>query len=200
MGDDLIELNLLWEPVRPYLVRQIEELHGRRDGAILEVGPFSGLIFDLALRNIGDSFLVAAFPPRLVNYYRDEAMKQGIAAKVPVIESDSNLTGVAEACFDFAVFRGAFFFPAFFRTNLTAIYSRLRAGGTAFVGGGFGKYTPDAVIESIRERSRDLNFAVGKIRITEESVREQVHADGLDGRSEILTEGGLWVVLRKGRE
>jgi len=36
--DTLIEeLNLLWEPIRPFLVQQIEELYGRRDGHILEI-------------------------------------------------------------------------------------------------------------------------------------------------------------------
>ena len=48
-ADPLIkELNRLWEPVRPFLVTQVEELYDRRDGPILEIGPFSGLIFALA--------------------------------------------------------------------------------------------------------------------------------------------------------
>jgi hypothetical protein len=39
--DNLLEeINRLWEPIRPYLARQIEELYGRRDGCILEIGPF----------------------------------------------------------------------------------------------------------------------------------------------------------------
>ena len=61
--DTLIEeLNLLWEPVRPYLARQIEEIYGRRDGQVLEIGPFSGLIFTLAQMKVGKNFLIAGFP------------------------------------------------------------------------------------------------------------------------------------------
>jgi len=33
--DTLIqELNLLWEPIRPYLAKQIEELYGRRKSGL----------------------------------------------------------------------------------------------------------------------------------------------------------------------
>ena len=72
------ELNLLWEPVRPYLARQIEELYGRRDGRILEIGPFSGLIFSLVQKNVGESFLIAAFPEEAVHSCRHEARKLGL--------------------------------------------------------------------------------------------------------------------------
>ncbi len=197
MVDDLLELNLLWEPVRPYLIRQIEELYGRRDGNILEIGPFSGLLFDLAARNVGDSFLLAAFPPPLVDFYRKEAEKQGVAGKVQIISSDSDLSGVGDEHFDLAVFRGALFFASFFKTNFAAIDRVLKPGGVAFVGGGFGKYTPDEVIGRIGKRSRELNLSVGKTRISEEDVRIQLRAEGLEDRAQILTEGGLWVILRK---
>jgi hypothetical protein len=58
-SDPIRELNRLWEPVRPYLARQVRELYGRQDGSILEVGPFSGLTFELARRGIGDSFHIS---------------------------------------------------------------------------------------------------------------------------------------------
>lgn len=39
--DTLIEeLNLLWEPIRPYLAMQIEELYGRREGTFWKWAPF----------------------------------------------------------------------------------------------------------------------------------------------------------------
>ena len=58
----LEELNRLWEPLRPYLTQQVEEIYGRCDGHVLEIGPFSGVIFALAQKNVGQSFLVATFP------------------------------------------------------------------------------------------------------------------------------------------
>jgi len=69
------ELNLPREPVRPFLARQIEELYGRRDGNILEMGPFSGLIFTLAQKNIGNTYSIAAFPQEMIPLCRQEAVK-----------------------------------------------------------------------------------------------------------------------------
>jgi hypothetical protein len=196
--DTLIEeLNLLWEPIRPYLARQIEELYGRQDGHILEIGPFSGLIFALAQKNVGQSFLIAAFPQGTIPLYRQEARKHGLEDRVRIIESDSSLINIAEGSVDLAIFRGALFFPTLFQVNFGAIYRTLRTTGIAFVGGGFGKHTPPEVIRQIGKRSEQVNAAMGRVRVTVESVRDQVRSSHLEGECEITTDGGLWVVMKK---
>jgi hypothetical protein len=191
------ELNLLWEPIRPYLTRQIEELYGRRDGCILEIGPFSGLIFSFAQKNIGQSFLIAAFPQAAISLYREEAQKRGLEDRVRIIESDSSLINIADNSVDLAIFRGALFFPTLFQVDFGAIHRRLSTSGIAFVGGGFGKYTPTEVIAQIGKRSEQLNAALGRARVTVESVRDQLRSSHLDEKCEITTEGGLWVVIKK---
>jgi ubiquinone/menaquinone biosynthesis C-methylase UbiE len=198
MMDSLIkELNLLWEPVQPFLVRQIEELYGRQNGHILEIGPFGGLIFALARKNVGNSFSVAAFPQTAISLYQQEARKRELETLVRIIESNSSLIGVSDESVDLIIFRGALFFPALFQVDLKAIYRVLKATGLAFVGGGFGKYTPAEVISQIRKRSEQLNDAMGRVRVTVESVRDRLRSSGLEGNCEIITEGGLWVVMRK---
>ena len=191
------ELNLLWEPVRPYLTRQIVELYGREGGHILEIGPFSGLIFDLAQRKVGENLLIAAFPKTALRSCLHEARKLGLEERVRIIESDSSLVGIADDSIDLAVFRGALFFPSLFRVDFGAIHRTLRTGGIAFVGGGFGKYTPPEVIQRIGKRSEQPNIEMGKVRITEDSLRDQVLSAKLKGDFEITTDGGLWVVMRK---
>ena len=196
--DTLIEeLNLLWEPIRPFLARQIEELYGRRDGHILEIGPFSGLIFTLAQKNVGQSLSIAAFPKTTIPLYRQEARKLRLENRVGIIESDSSLINIADDSIDLAIFRGALFFPVLFQVDFGAIYRTLRKGGIAFVGGGFGKYTPAEVISQIGKRSEQLNAAMGRVRVTVESVRDQVSSSHLEEKCEITTEGGLWVVMKK---
>ena len=196
--DTLIEeLNLLWEPIRPCLARQIEELYGRQDGHILEMGPFSGLILALAQKNVGRSFTIAAFPQATIPLYRQEAREHGLEDRVRIIESDSSLIGIAEGSVDLAIFRGALFFPTLFHVDFGAIYRTLRTTGIAFIGGGFGKYTPAEVISQIGKRSEQLNAAMGRVRVTVESVRDQLRSSTLEEKCEITTEGGLWVVLRK---
>ena len=191
------ELNLLWEPIRPFLARQIEELYGRRDGHILEIGPFSGLIFTLAQKNVGQSFSIAAFPQTTIPPYRQEARRLRLEDRVGIIESDSSLINIADDSIDLAIFRGALFFPSLFQVDFGAIYRTLRKGGIAFVGGGFGKYTPAEVISQIGKRSEQLNAAMGRVRVTVESVQEQVRSSQLEKKCEITTEGGLWVVMKK---
>ncbi len=196
--DTLIEeLNLLWEPVRPFLARQIEELYGRRDGNVLEIGPFSGLIFILAQKNIGYSYSIAAFPPAVIPLYRQEARKLGLEERIRIIDSDSSLTGITDGSVDLAIFRGALFFPALFQVDFGAIYRTLMTGGIAFVGGGFGKHTPPEVIRQIGKRSEQLNAALGRVRVTVESVWDQLRSSSLEDMCEVTTEGGLWVVMKK---
>lgn len=196
--DTLIEgLNLLWKPIRPFLARQIEELYDRRDGHILEIGPFSGLIFTLAQKNIGQSFSIAAFPQATIPLYRQEAREHGLEDRVRIIESDSSLIGIADDSVDLVVFRGALFFPSLFQVNFGAIYRTLRKSGIALVGGGFGKYTPAEVISRIGKRSEQLNAAMGRVRVTVESVWDQLRSSHLEEKCEMTTDGGLWVVMRK---
>jgi len=195
---DLIkEIDSLWEPVYPYLAQQIHELYGRQDGNILEVGPFCGMIFTLQRKKIGRSFLIATFPQGMGDFFRQEAKKRKLEEKIKITETDPSLTGIEENKIDLAIFRGAFFFPSLFKVNFLAIHRVLKTNGIAFIGGGFGKLTPDTVIKDIGKRSRDLNLQIGKIEINEDQLRQDIEKSNVKGKVEIISEGGLWVLMRK---
>ncbi len=195
---DLIkEIDTLWEPVYPYLAQQIHEVYGRQDGNILEIGPFCGMIFTLQRKKIGRSFLIATFPSGMGDFFRQEAKKQNLRDKIKIIETDSSLTGIKENEIDLAIFRGAFFFPSLFKVNPSAIHRVLKAKGIAFIGGGFGKFTPDTVIKDIGKRSRDLNLQIGKIEVNEDQLRQDIEKSNMKGKIEIISEGGLWILMRK---
>ena len=191
------EIYHLWEPVYPYLGEHIHELYNRQNGDILEIGAFSGVIFTLQKRNIGSSFLIAAFPSGMGKFFHLEARKQKVEDKIKIIETDPALTGVEENKVDLAIFRGAFFFPSLFKVNFSAIYRILKINGIAFIGGGFGKFTPEAVIKRIGKRSRDLNLKIGKIEVIEDQLRRDIHTSNVKGKVEIVSEGGLWLLMRK---
>lgn len=191
------EINRLWDPVYPFLAQHIQELYGRQDGNVLEIGPFSGVIFSLQERNVGTSFSIAAFPAPLAVYFKWEAHKRGRADNLAVIESDPFLSGIEDNTIDLAVFRGAFFFPFLGEVNFSQIHRVLKPGGVALVGGGFGKHTPEAVIADIGEKSRDLNLQLGKIHISEQGLRQSLQEIKLAARTELITEGGLWVTMKK---
>jgi hypothetical protein len=191
------EIYHLWEPVYPYLSQQIIELYNRQDGNILDIGPFSGAIFDLQKRNIGNSFLIAAFPPGMGDFFHEEIGKKKVEGKIRVIETDPTLTGIEETSIDLAIFRGAFFFPSLFQVNFSAIDRVLKTNGVAFIGGGFGKFTPDRMIKDIGKRSRDLNLQIGKIEIDEDRFRQDIQTEAVKGKIKVISEGGLWVLMRK---
>ena len=191
------EIDRLWNPVYPYLSQQIQELYGRQDGDLLEIGPFSGVLFTLTQQNIGSSFLIATFPPGMGNFFCEEAKDRNLGEKIKVIETDPSLTGVKEDSIDLAIFRGAFFFPSLFEVNFPGIYRVLRTDGIAFIGGGFGKFTPDSVIKDIGKKSRDLNLQIGKVEIEEDELRRDIQKSNVKGRIEVISDGGLWVLMKK---
>jgi hypothetical protein len=191
------EIDHLWNPVYPYLAQQIYELYGRQDGNILEMGPFCGVIFTLQRKNIGNSFFIATFPSGMGHFFRQEVKKVNLGERIEVIETDPSLTRIEEDKIDLAIFRGAFFFPSLFEVNFSAIHRILKNGGMALMGGGFGKFTPETVIKEIGKRSRDLNLQIGKIEVSEDKLRQDIQKSQVGGKCEILTEGGLWVLMKK---
>lgn len=193
----IAEINSLWEPVYPHLARHVAEVYGRREGSVLEAGPFCGVIYDLARQKVGDFFCIASFPSDMDDFYRFETRKRQMEDTVDVIGSTPSLDGIEDRSVDLVVFRGALFFPELFRVDYKAIVRVLREGGVAFIGGGFGKYTPVETIAAIGGRSRELNLLIGKTDVTPEDVRLDLSRQNVAGQINVVTEGGLWVVIKK---
>lgn len=191
------EIDRLWDPIYPYLAKQIKELYSRFDGDILEIGPFCGLIFSLVEHGVGNSFTIATFPEGMGEFFLQESRRKGLEKRIRILETDSSLKEIDDQSIDLAIFRGAFFFPSLFKVNFRAIHRVLKPEGIAFVGGGFGKYTPDEVIKRIGERSRTLNYEIGKVEIGEHQIYEEIRESNIKAHVEIIKEGGLWVFIKK---
>ncbi|MBA4417269.1 MAG: hypothetical protein C0392_05075 [Syntrophus sp. (in: bacteria)] len=166
-------------------------------GLVLDVGPFAGVIFDLKEKGVGTSFAIAAFPRQMSDFFQQELKMRNEAGGISLIETDPALACIRDNTVDLLVFRGALFFPSLFHTDLAVMYRVLKAGGIAFVGGGFGKYTPSSIIEDISAESRDLNLKIGKTSVTADEIWRSVRGREVEAHMEIITEGGLWVVIRK---
>jgi hypothetical protein len=192
------EIDQLWEPVYPYLANHIQEIYGRKDGVILEIGPFCGVILSLMKKCMGSKFVIGAFPPGIGAFLHDYIRMKGSTNAISVIETDQSLTGIQDNSIDLVVFRGALFFPSLFRVDYGAISRVMKAGGVAMIGGGFGKLTPPEIICPIADRSKELNLKIGKIEVTAEQVKEDIEASGVLVDYRIVHEGGLWVILNKG--
>jgi len=192
------EIDELWEPVYPFLAEHIAEVYGRKDGSVLEIGPFCGVIYSLMVQGVGSQFMIGSFPPDMTLFFNNQIRTKGLSEKISVIKTDQSLTGIREHSVDLLVFRGALFFPSLFRVDYKAIGRVMKPGGVALIGGGFGKLTPPEVIRPIAERSKDLNLKIGKIEVTAEQIKDDIKASGVTIDCEIIHEGGLWVILHKG--
>jgi len=191
------EINRLWYPVFPHLARHVGEIYKRRDGSVLDIGPFAGVSFWLVKEKVGTNFRIASFPPGMADFFRSEASDLRLETEVNTVESSPALDGIGDNGTDLAVFRGAFFFPSIFEIDLRAIHRVLAPGGMGFVGGGFGKHTPNGVILSLGKRSRELNLNIGKVELSLPELTRLVESSGLGTDAQIVEEGGLWVLIRK---
>lgn len=99
------------------------------------------------------------------------------------------------ASFDLAIYRGAFFFLTPYIIKET--YRILKPAGRALLGGGYGPLTPPKDIAKIVEESKRLNYLLGKKWISRGELEEMVREVGMEKYSEILEEGGLWLLLKK---
>jgi hypothetical protein len=93
--------------------------------------------------------------------------------------------------------RGAYFFLDEEGKILREIYRILKEDGLAFIGGGYGKNTPQVLIDEIADESRDLNDRLGRKRVTEGEVTGMVNKAGLASQAKIEKEGGLWLLIQK---
>jgi len=192
------EIDELWEPVYPFLAKHIVELYGRKDGVILEIGPFCGAIYSLLLQGVGSQFVMAAFPPEMVSFFGKQIHEKGHGEKICVVETDQSLSGIKRDSIDLIVFRGALFFPSLFQVEYGAINRVIKKGGIAMIGGGFGKLTPPEIIRPIAEQSKELNLKIGKVEVAADQIREDIKASGILADFWIVQDGGLWVILNKG--
>jgi ubiquinone/menaquinone biosynthesis C-methylase UbiE len=195
---DLERVNGLWSRIYPYLAAQVMESYGRNQGEVLELGPFSGGIsVEIATLYPGLNITIAAEDGSVVDLLRDGIERAGLGRDIVLKRSELHRLVFADSHFDLIVFRGAYFFLDQDGKILREIYRVLKQGGLAFVGGGYGKNTPQALIDEIADESRDLNDRLGRRRVTEDELEALVMNAALADHARIEKSGGLWLVIRK---
>jgi ubiquinone/menaquinone biosynthesis C-methylase UbiE len=196
--DDIEQLDRLWKKIYPYVASQIMEYYQRENGSVLELGPFSGGIsLELARSHRSIAITIGAESPAVVDYLRRKIALSGLSKRVAVKQTDLEYLQFVDAQFDLVILRGAFFFLKEKTRLLGEIARVLKAGGMAFVGGGYGKGTPKEFIEEIADESRELNKRLGRKRVSKEELEEIVRKSELADLCNIEEEGGLWITIRK---
>jgi ubiquinone/menaquinone biosynthesis C-methylase UbiE len=195
---DIEQLDRLWKKIYPYVASQIMEAFQRDYGSVLELGPFSGGIsLELARSHPGLGIIIGAESLPVIEYLRRKIALSGLSKRIAVEATDLEHLQFMDAQFDLVILRGAFFFLKEKTRLLGEIVRVLKAGGMAFVGGGYGKDTPKELIDEIADESRELNKRLGRKRVSKEELEEIVRKSELADRCEIEEEGGLWITIRK---
>jgi ubiquinone/menaquinone biosynthesis C-methylase UbiE len=173
------------------------ESYGRTSGEALELGSFAGgITFELAdYPDLG--LTIADETPAYLNHLRNELFSRHLSGRVRLLDMSLEKLILPDAGFDLVMLRGAFFFIMKRPNILREIYRVLRPGGLAFVGGGYGKYVPQEVIDEIADESRVLNDRLGRQRVTIDQIKRLLTAVGLDKKSRIVEEGGVWILIGK---
>ena len=189
------EINALWLPVYPYMADHLLATSGGSGGRFLDLGPFAGGLALNILRKC-ETFAVTVIDESelVLRWVEEKAAEGGYASRLTTRRRPIDPIPEADAAFDLVAVRGAFFFLT--PTLLREVKRVLRPGGFGWVGGGYGPTTPDEVIAPIAHRSRVLNEAVGKQRITPEDARVMAAAAGLKECARVVTQGGLWLEVR----
>ena len=194
----LKDVNDLWSKIYPHLAAQVMEYYGQSSGDVLELGPFAGGIsVELARLHPGLKITLAAQESGMVDFLRMEMEGAGLDRKIELECCELDNLAFESSLFDLVIFMGAYFFLDEESRVLREIYRVLKEGGIAFVGGGYGKNTPQALIDEIANTSRDLNDQLGRRRVTVGEVESMVKRAGLSDHARIEKEGGLWLVLNK---
>ena len=189
------EINTLWLPIYPHMAEHLLAASGAAGGRFLDLGPFAG---GLALNILWKSerFLVSVIDEAesVLRWVEERAAEGGYVSRLTTRRRPLEPIPEPDAAFDLVAVRGAFFFLTPFL--LREVRRVLRPGGFGWVGGGYGPATPEAVIAPIAERSKALNDAIGKRRVTEEEARALVSEAGLDRCARVSAAGGLWIEVR----
>jgi ubiquinone/menaquinone biosynthesis C-methylase UbiE len=194
----LKDVNDLWSEIYPYLAAQVMEYYGKNYGNVLELGPFAGGIsVELARRYPGLKITLAAQESGMVDFLRTEIEGARPDREMELRCCELDNLAFADSLFDLVIFRGAYFFLDEESKIIREIYRVLKEDGTAFIGGGFGKATPQGLIDEIAYKSRELNDRLGRRRVTVSEVKGMVKKAGLSDHARIEREGGLWLVIKK---
>jgi SAM-dependent methyltransferase len=201
---DLVrEINRLWLPVYAGIARQVADHCSVHPAQILEIGSFSGGTGIELLRLFPKAVLTVVLEEQALaeTFFEDwaEALRGIDPQRIRTAGASLVPLDLPDNTYDIVFCRGVFFFLDTAGSVLREACRVLAPGGFAFLGGGFGAHTPDALRAALADESRVKNNALGRKMYSHDEFRAAITNAGLDRHTTLITEGGLWALIQKGK-
>lgn len=190
----------LMQPIYPLLIQQLIDDYHLSDGIAMDIGVgpgFMGLELAKATRMKIVSVDISSESLELAKANYE---KLGADNELSFIQANVENLPFADGYADFIMSRGSIWFWENPQQGLREIYRVLKPGGTAFVGGGLGRYMPITMRNRLYAAMQKNMKKRGEKRPDLKSFEAMVKKAGLPDYA-ILTDGddrsGKWVEIRK---
>ncbi len=193
--DKMVKENFM--PAIVSTVKQIIEDYGVLEGVCVDVGCGTA-VFAIELCKHSKLKIFALEKEKAIyKVARMNIEKEGLADRIIPILGDAHKMPFENEFADFIISRGSYHCWKDKVQVFKEIYRVLKKGGTAFVGGGFGRYVTDEEykrMKSLRDRSLGDD---AKAYSSPDKLREVINKAGISNFHISYDRAGLWVEIKK---
>lgn len=188
-------------PIYPLIAQQCVDDYGLNEGICLDIGTGNGYIgTEIAKITNMDMHYVDINPDGLV-FARETVEVADIDNQCFFIEADvCDRLPFSDEFADFVVSRGSFWFWKDQVKALAEIYRVLKVGGTAFIGGGLGRYVPASMRKRLMAQRKNKLEKQGVTRPSADEMKQiAIQAGILSFRmvKESEQDTGGWIEIYK---
>ncbi len=141
-------------PVYPLIAQQILDDYQITGGKCLDIGTGPGFLgIELAKITELEMYFVD-LDPEALKTARENVKESGITNTVHFVGADVTALPFQDDFSDLVISRGSLWFWKDQVKGLQEIYRVLKTGGTAYVGGGLGRYTPSSMRKRLQGKNR----------------------------------------------
>jgi len=178
-------------------VKQIIEDYGVLEGVCVDVGCGTA-VFAIELCKHSKLKIFALEKEKAIyEVARMNIEKEGLADRIIPILGDAHKMPFENEFADFIISRGSYHCWKDKVQVFKEIYRVLKRGGTALVGGGFGRYVTDEEYKRMKSlRARSLGDAA-KAYSSPDKLREVINKAGISNFRISYDRAGLWAEIKK---
>jgi ubiquinone/menaquinone biosynthesis C-methylase UbiE len=188
-------------PVYPLIAQQIVDDYGITEGICLDIGTGPGYVGIELAKITGLEIYFIDYKQEALDKAEKNVSGCGLDNKVHFTRADVCELPFEDGFADFIVSRGSLWFWEDQVKGLQEIHRVLKKGGTAFAGGGLGRYCPPSMRKRLKGKGRKKLEKQGKGNFLKgASLKALLEKTGLEGCrtiSDVEGEEETWIEMTK---